>query len=200
MGKVGIRRRFCGWIQEGVPRVSRAAFRKSNRPISAKPLIATFHRVAGFTFGGVCRDRKDRSFSATTAHQRAAPRRASSLPASTSNGNTPTLLARRRLLDSRNQLGRWHVKFEASSILPEPLYRATSGHAQRGRDRTVFPPTMRAAGIAAGVWPSSTHRTRAVAVSKVPVPMPPPQWNIPGTMNRRAKSGVDAPIFAITLS
>ena len=34
-----------------------------------------------------------------------------------------------------------------------------------------------------------------MALSKVFVPMPPPQWNMPGTMKRRANSGVDGPIL-----
>jgi hypothetical protein len=50
--------------------------------------------------------------------------------------------------------------------------------------------------IEAGATPFSTQLITAVMASSRSVPMPPRQWNMPGTMNRRKKSGVPSPLAA----
>lgn len=92
------------------------------------------------------------------------------------------------------------MKLAASSMLPEPLYLAVCGYGQSGRVRTALPWTRRAAGIRSGAAPHSTHCSAAVSISNVLAPTPPPQWNMPGTMKRRKKPVVEAPMRASTLS
>ena len=70
-------------------------------------------------------------------------------------------------------------------MLPEPLYLATSGYGHSGRVRTALPSTSREAEIDRGAMPFSTHSTSGVNASNVLTPTPPPQWNMPGTMNSR---------------
>jgi hypothetical protein len=48
--------------------------------------------------------------------------------------------------------------------------------------------------------PFSTHSKIADKASNIPVPTPPPQWNIPGTIYRRKKSGVADPMHRFTFS
>ena len=52
----------------------------------------------------------------------------------------------------------------------------------------------------AGAAPFSTQLIRAVMASNWSVPTPPRQWNMPGTMNKRKKSGVSGPFFANAFS
>src|SRR6185295_15203384 len=89
------------------------------------------------------------------------------------------------------------AKFAASSVLPDPLYFATSGYGHSGRVRSVFPCTVREARMDAGAVPFSTHSISGVSELNELGPTPPPQWNTPGAMNRRAKSGVEGPIFPL---
>src|SRR6185436_2494573 len=78
-----------------------------------------------------------------------------------------------------------HAKLAASSMLPEPLYCATSGYGHSGRVRTAFPSSTRDPRLDAGAVPFSTQVTSGVNASNVLTPTPPPQWNMPGTMNSR---------------
>jgi hypothetical protein len=78
-----------------------------------------------------------------------------------------------------------HSKFAASSMLPVPLYTARCGNGQSGRVRFTPGPLVCDATMDAGAWPASTHCSSAVSASKVFGPPPPPQWYMPGAMNRR---------------
>ncbi len=77
------------------------------------------------------------------------------------------------------------AKLAASSMLPDPLYFATSGYGQSGRVRTTVPSTTRDPTIDRGATLFSTHSTSGVNASNVLAPTPPLQWNMPGTMNSR---------------
>ena len=69
------------------------------------------------------------------------------------------------------------------------------GINQNGRVRSTFLSTTRLAIICSGRLPDSTHFIRGVAASNTLVPIPPRQWNIPGTMYRRKKSLSSFPFF-----
>ena len=91
---------------------------------------------------------------------------------------------------------------------PLPLYLGTSGYAHNGRVRpgdheggtslfTTFAPVPRALAITeSGAFPVSTHVTRASNRSNWSHARPPPQWAIPGTIKRRAKSEAEFPWYA----
>jgi len=49
----------------------------------------------------------------------------------------------------------------------------------------TFPSTSFNPAIDAGAVPFSTRSTSGVNASNVPVPIPPAQWNMPGTMKSR---------------
>src|SRR5262245_11992193 len=55
-----------------------------------------------------------------------------------------------------------HVKFAASSVLPDPLYTASAGYGQSGRVRSVVPFTTRDALICSGAVFCSTHCSSAL--------------------------------------
>jgi len=69
------------------------------------------------------------------------------------------------------------TKLAASSVLPAPLYFATSGYGHSGR--VLAPPR---ATTSWGAVFCSTQRSRGAAMSKLLGPDPPPQCCIPGTM------------------
>src|SRR5262245_4802909 len=84
-----------------------------------------------------------------------------------------------------------HTKLAASSVLPVPLYFATSGYWHSGRERVTVPVWSRRFAVSvAGALPSSTH---ARSASNCPVgagPAPPPQCPTPGAKNSRINSAV----------
>src|SRR5579871_200951 len=81
------------------------------------------------------------------------------------------------------------VKLVAIAVLPLPLYFATLGKTQRGRVIATaggVSLTNLVAVIVCGGVPCSTQVTSGVSASNVLGPGPPEQWNMPGTMNKRA--------------
>src|SRR5262249_17238376 len=65
------------------------------------------------------------------------------------------------------------TKFEASSLLPLPLYEAVCGYGQTSRVRVAVPLVRCDATIESGALPCSTHCSRAASLSKLSVPSPP---------------------------
>ena len=76
------------------------------------------------------------------------------------------LLVRSRYRDAQ-------AKLAASSVLPDPLYFATSGYWQRGRVRSTVPEVRCDATICAGAFPVRTHSSIAATLSNESVPGPP---------------------------
>jgi hypothetical protein len=66
--------------------------------------------------------------------------------------------------------------------------------------RTTLPVSRREATTRSGAAPFSTQPTSGVIVSTSSGPTPPAQWNTPGSMKSRKKSGVCAPIVSRTRS
>src|SRR5580765_204960 len=101
--------------------------------------------------------------------------------------------------DFAHSYGFEQVKFAASLVSPEPAYAAIDGYGQSGRVRSLTPLARCDAGICAGVFFCSTHCSSTARLSNTLVPSPPPQWAIPGTMNRRIESAAfSAPPCAFT--
>src|SRR5207249_3216280 len=81
------------------------------------------------------------------------------------------------------------TKLDAELVLPAPLYFATLGKTQSGRVIWTVggvSSTNLVATIVSGATPASTQVTSGVSASNTLGPGPPAQWNMPGTMNRRA--------------
>ena len=98
--------------------------------------------------------------------------------------------------------GALHVKFAASSMLPEPLYCATCGYGHSGRVRSTLPAVLCDAMMLSGALPCSTQRSSGPILSNVLGPSPPLQCAIPGAMKRRTLFPVAAapPSVSWTLS
>ena len=91
--------------------------------------------------------------------------------------------------------GALQAKFARRPGCRSPIARDLRIGAERARAH-VLPCSTCAAVIEAGATPFSTQSISAVMASRRSGPTPPRQWNMPGTMNRRKKSGVPRPLAA----